>query len=387
MSMTLGTVITAARDRHPAFHRSRVPNAVLARFLTGYQRRLISKVAEVDRGLVAQQASISFLAVKPENALGIVGAGTAGGLPGSLTPSGGFQALAQVAGSAVERDFPNGQVLVSDLVATGFDPTYIENSGAAWTVNAYQNKYVWITAGTGFDQKRLILSNTATRLVISTGSDGQQWTTLPNASSIFRVVVPVLLVSEKFGVLTQLMPTGSRSGYLVRLDAQGLPFLDLTAPLVANFDEGIDLPPFEMVIGGTIKFLNDRVSVDQFRVQSYANRTQVGYGYGGWLEGGKLFLSGRKEDWALVDSIDLRYIPIAPDFTALTDLFLLPDSAYDPCVCHTAFFAAQRVNGLPNEPRIELSALQAQAEDAEATFINGAGRHRRAFAQHVKTVW
>lgn len=384
MALQLGAIITAVRDRHPAFHPTRVPNAVLARFFTDQQRILISKLAEVNRSHVAQQCSISLAAVAPENALGAVGAGSPGGLPAE-EDNGVVTAVDAEAGAALELDFANGQVLVSDFVGTGFAATYIDDALAAWTVNAYAGKFLWVVAGNHFDTKREIISNTATRLVYSTGSDGLDVTL--DSTDVVRVVSPIEQVTAGMGIVTTMMPQARRYGYLVKLDAQGLPYIDVSTPIVAKFDQGIELPPHESILGGTVRFLNDPVSVDQFRMLPYSQRTRIGYGYWGWEENGQLFLSGRKEDWAQVDYIDLRYVPVSPEFAALTDYFLLRDEARSALVAHGALFAAERCNGMVDTPAIDLTPLAARAQDAEAALISGAGRNIRAFAQYTKTVW
>jgi hypothetical protein len=46
-----------------------------------------------------------------------------------------------------------------------------------------------------------------------------------------------------------------------------------------------------------------------------------------YLVGSTLYLCGESSDWNDVQSIELRYVPVPPAFTALTDLFLLPDFA------------------------------------------------------------
>lgn len=48
MSFTLGDVVTAARDRHPAFAKPNVPDAVFARFLSDWQRTLYAKAVQRD---------------------------------------------------------------------------------------------------------------------------------------------------------------------------------------------------------------------------------------------------------------------------------------------------------------------------------------------------
>jgi hypothetical protein len=400
MSLTLGTILTAARDVHPAFHKTRVPNAVLARHLTGYQRQLISRLADLDDSLVAQQASIVF-AADGENAIGTVGAGTAGGLPGDLV-GGAPVALKESAGSAVEVNTEDAAVLVAETVVSSATLTTLTRTSAGWTVNAFAGKIVEITIGPGARDRREIASNTADTLTLVSGTT---WTTLPTAESVFRILDRLLDVTKELGVVTELMPTGVRQGYLVRLDANGVPYLDLGKPLLARFDEGIDLPPADTIIGGTVRF-TDGGTTERFFIRPYRLRGHLDDGrvlsphrqlsdvrrvrgrdeYVAWREGGKLYLAGEADDWRDVASIDLRYIPIAPEFTALTDLFLVPDTAYAALVASAALKAGQRVNGLPDVPKIDVQALAAEAQAAEETFLNGVDRQFRAVTSIIRDV-
>lgn len=48
MAFTLGDVVTAARDRHPAFAKPNVPDAVFARFCSDWQRTFYAKAVQRD---------------------------------------------------------------------------------------------------------------------------------------------------------------------------------------------------------------------------------------------------------------------------------------------------------------------------------------------------
>ncbi|MGH8246713.1 MAG: hypothetical protein ACREUU_09805, partial [Gammaproteobacteria bacterium] len=58
----------------------------------------------------------------------------------------------------------------------------LTDAGANWTVNAWRNKWIEITSGTGVGQVRLIHSNTAT-VVTTTG----RWDTVPDSTSDFKI--------------------------------------------------------------------------------------------------------------------------------------------------------------------------------------------------------
>ena len=67
--------------------------------------------------------------------------------------------------------------------ATGGSTTTLANTGKSWTVNAYANRAVQITSGTGAGQTGAIASNTATVLTISPA-----WATAPDATSVYKIV-------------------------------------------------------------------------------------------------------------------------------------------------------------------------------------------------------
>lgn len=380
MSLQLAEIIRAVRDRHPAFHKTRVPDAVLARFYTGYQRRLIELLCDVDENLVAQQCSIVFAAT-PENAIGVVAAGSAGGLPTSVDS--GVPATGDTpAGPTVEIDLENAAVLVPETVCTGATASTLTKTGAGWTVNAYAGKLLYLPNGPGARQRREIVSNTADTLTI-VGT----FETVPVANdTTFTVLEMELAIVHGLGAVTEVMPEGVRQGYLVRLDANGAPYIDIGKPLVARFDVGVQLPPHNHVLGGTVRDITQRV-VGKFSVRPWRQRYVPTHEYWGWMESGKLFLGGSRTWWNGIDSLDLRYVPIAPTFTALTDLFLLADNAYDALVSAGVVIAAERINAQPDQARIELMPLSNDATIAQGAFLGSAGRPARAEAQFVEDIW
>jgi hypothetical protein len=380
VALTLGDLITAARDRSPSFTRQNVPHAVVARYLTGLQRRYLSKIAEVNAEAYAQQASVVF-ALAAENAIGLVGAGSAGGLPASLI-AGQPGEVEVPAGSALEMDFDNAQILVPQTVLTGATATTLVRAAAGWVVNAYAGRYVWITDGPGIAQRREILSNTSDTLTLV-----QAWATIPTPNvSLFEIVNLAPNISEEVGVVTALPADATRTGYLVRLNASGIPYIDLTKPLLAKFGVGIDLPPAEYFLGGAVRFVVGDES--ELELRRYGQRWTLGVsGYGAYIIGGKLFLIGEMTVWGDVASIDLRYVPIAPALTALTDFLLLDDTAYDCLVARAAQLMANRVNGLPDVPKVDLKQFTDEAVEAELTFLTGVGRVARTFPKYVREVW
>jgi hypothetical protein len=84
VAVQLQDIITAARDRHPAFFKTRVPNATIARFLSDYQNELIGKALLRDKQFLAQKASV-VLDLDAASAPGTVGANAGAGLPGTVS--------------------------------------------------------------------------------------------------------------------------------------------------------------------------------------------------------------------------------------------------------------------------------------------------------------
>src|SRR6266404_567957 len=121
MATQLRDVIAAARNRHAAFHRSRVPDVVVASHLSDVQRVLITRGADLDSNRVAVQCNIAF-ATQPGNAPGQVGAGSAGGLPGKLVGQ-NIDFLGADAGPSIELDVDTAQVLVAETVVSAATAT------------------------------------------------------------------------------------------------------------------------------------------------------------------------------------------------------------------------------------------------------------------------
>jgi len=57
-SLTVGDIITRARDHHPTFEDRAHPNGVLLRMLSNYQRDITAKIARVNPGLCASEIAI-----------------------------------------------------------------------------------------------------------------------------------------------------------------------------------------------------------------------------------------------------------------------------------------------------------------------------------------
>lgn len=379
MAFTLGDVITAARDRSAAFHRSKITDAVFARFLTDAQNDCIADASRRVKGFLVQSASI-VLATSTANAVGTVGAGTSGGLPGTIDDAGDVTALESPAGSAIEDATSDAVVLVAESVVASATSTTLVKTSAGWTVNAYTDQLVTITGGTGKGQVRSIASNTSDTLTVT-----DAWTTTPDSTSLFTVVASDPEADADVAVVTQVPATSTRRGYLVKLDASGVPYIDYTEPLVGTYDVGCPLPSHLSILGASVRYgSSDRIA--DLKLQGFAGRlSPIGWP-AAWVEGESLFLCGRATDWTDVTSIDVRYVPIAPAFTALTDYFLLPDSAKSYLVAKAAAFAGDRLAGT-SEITVNVDALHAQAQRAESAFYTSLSSRKAARVSRVKETW
>jgi hypothetical protein len=385
VAIQLQDLITAARDRHPAFFKTRVPSATIARFLSDYQNELIGKALLRDKQFLAQKATV-VLSLAGNSAPGTVAAGVGDGLPGTVSDAGVFSLTPSTTGGLIEAivdPAAGAQVLVSERVVSSATTVSLVATGAAWTVNLYVGRVVVITEGPGMGQRRSVLSNTVDTLVISTGADGLQWATTPTTKSLFEVVVPVYQSSGVAGVVTDLPATLTQTGYLVKLSATGVPYIDYTAPLVASVEAGVPLPTALAILGGAARYTDaDR---RELALVSQGQRFDPPNWPAAYTVGQTLFLCGSKQDWLDVASLELDYVPIAPAFTQLTDYALLPDAAKPALVAAAAGFMAERVAGMP-DVSIDPRALVARAAAAESDYLRALRLTRRGRRAQFRAV-
>lgn len=363
MSLQLSTVITGARDLHPAFHRTRVPNAVLARFLTDYQNRLIGKCVERDPAYLAQSAAIA-LALDDANDPGTVGAGTAGGLPAAIVDE-DVAAVHESAGSLLEpllTTAQSGVILVAERVVTAVVGQVISSTGAGRTTNEDAGRLIHITAGAGIGQVRVVQSNTA-----DSWTPTASWTTAPDTTSMFTIVAANVAADETLGVVTELPALSPRTGYLVRINAQGVPYIDYTAPLTVSLERGVPLPSMLTPVGGTVRHA-DPEEDHPLWITTYARRFISPRQPAVYFANQQLFLCGSEQDWSDVTGIELQYVPVAPAFTALTDYFLTPDSARPVYVARAAHQMAQRLNSIDGI-ELDVASFRADADEAEGSYL------------------
>ena len=314
------------------------------------------------------------------------GAGTSGGLPLTLNNDGSVTTNPQNSGS-LDLILDTGVPVVVSQQVVASATSLIVTAAVAWTVNAYANKLFVLRAGTGTGQRRRIASNTATTLTLT-----QDLVTIPDTTSVFDIVTDSVSVDETMGVVTDtnFNPVDSRVGYLTRLSAAGVPYVDLTKPLTATLATGVGLPPMHALLGVTAytvqtAFPNDPVPV--FIVE-YGQRTLRSGRPQVYVLGGTLYFVPDVYAWQGVTSLDLRYVPIAPAFTARTDYFLVGDEAFDAVVASGAKQAALIASAYADvKASLDMNALRADSDTAEVVFLQMVGGLVPPTTFRTREVW
>lgn len=392
MTLTLQQIITAARDADSAFAKQRVPDAVFARYLSRYQRQLVGRAHEIRPGIVSSQISIvmSPAGLAIESPLGTIGAASPAGLPvvpmANQVPGGNplTQVTEQVVGNTVELDLTDAPVLWPKTVVASATTTTITVANVNWPVNQWVGQLLVITDGTDVFDRRYIASNTATTVTVSA-----PFAATPDTTSLFMVVQPMPVVTQETGAAIALPALGQRYSYLVKYDANGNPYLDLTNPLIGYFEQGIPLPPHKALLDGVIYF-NTNVNpydVMPLSIVDRANRTNAWGNYCAWTDNTNLYLIGRQADWESVASIDLRYVPEPIDLAALTDPFVLPDSCEATLVAAAAAYAAERVYNAPDTPEVDVERYQTLRGQAEQCWFDELGSRFRAEQSYTVEKW
>lgn len=81
--------------------------------------------------------------------------------------------------------------------ATAGGATTLTDGTKSWTTNQYAGFQVYITGGTGFNQRRTIASNTGTVLTVTSA-----WTTNPDATSTYRIEYVTITLTGLSGSVT-----------------------------------------------------------------------------------------------------------------------------------------------------------------------------------------
>jgi hypothetical protein len=285
-------------------------------------------------------------------------------------------------GSLVEigvTEADGATVHLADFVPTSSTSTTVTKTGAGRTVDADIGKVLVVTAGTGLGQRREVTDNTADTWTFAA------WDTDLDSSSMLSLVTPVYLSDDTAGVVTALPSTTTNRGYLVKLNASGVPYIDVTQPLVANVEQGVELPSMTALLPDLCQmWTTNDTQPWPLRITNAQARFDAILGV--YTIGNTLYFTGTSADWACVSSIELRYVPIAPAFTALTDLFLLPDHARPVLVAKAASLCAMRCAGL-SDVSCDPTPHAVMSERAERDFLRTVLQGTRGRRERIRADW
>lgn len=385
MGLRLGDIIQQVRLRHPAYGRDTVPNRVLVEAATEIQRRLALEATQLHPSYLVQTMTVA-LALNAANQPTVVGAGTSGGLP-AQDDNGTLSYVEAQAGSLGAFD-PSSAVLQFGPAVVNIAGSFtIAVLGAGRTLNADVGRWVHLVDGPGSGPAayRQVVSNTA-----ETWTFGQPLTYAAQDNvTIMELVAIDTEVSATQSVATATPPLQQQVGYLVKLNAAGVPYLDVTTPIVSTFTQGIPLPPNDKLLGINawqgaptqfsgppgVAVLNGAYCWP-VEIRNYASRyygaTSYGCGFSVYLQGQQLYLTGAIGNWVGINNLEIQYVPIPPAFDvtrdALDQVFLLPDAAYDVLVWSLRVEAATRALAQELIDAAWFSREEAKAEDAKMNW-------------------
>lgn len=336
MTLAAGTIIEAARNRHPAFDRGLVPSSVAATFLNKAQRTLYFAAHERNQTYLTRRWVIAFL---PGQNVAQVGAGTSGSAPLRLGAVGLARSLTNAGSGATLPDEP--VVLVPERAVTSADATHLSDTTASMTVDLYQGQLLELVSGLGAGQVRQVASNTATEFTVT-----EPWAQVPDTTTTYRVLGDAEEVTGDVGIAMGAMPvTTDRQAWLVYLDAQGQPYLDLAAPVQVPVSVGIPLPPHVYINHGLVRFHDTSARPDQtavFTLSSLDNQVNPPTPYSGAVVNQTLQLFPPFEQWRRVTSVEIPYLPNLLTVTGADSLLQLPDAAEEALVTDVAEQMARR---------------------------------------------
>lgn len=389
--MNLGEVIQSVRFRSPAYSNPTVPNRVLLEAATRIQRSLSKAAAQLNRTYLSQSFSIGF-DLSTSNLPGTAGNATFGGVPAALDGT-TIETVQATIGSALHYDLTTAIERVTPRAvgsATNGPPGTLTDAGSpGWTVNAWAGKLVEILSGPDEGDLQEIASNTASTFTLSPTTAGWQFN-LPTSESTYRIIEVPDIDLTTTGVVTALPGFSNVVGYLVRQDAQGNPYVDYSKPVISKVEDGVTLPPFERIIGGSVILtgLNPVLAtsdfpspvalpIREFHLLDYSSRLRTGW-YSGHLLANKLYLHGTSTAWTGVSSLEFRVVPIPPAFTSTAtwadQLFLLPDTAMEVMVAELSVVAAQWASA--KGQTVDLQTELMERESARKLWLHGVGQQQ-----------
>jgi hypothetical protein len=208
LSFTLQDVVTAARDRSQFFNQPRIGNALCARWCTEFPERADREGAPRDAHYLEQSIGI-VLALSSANTPGVRRRQHQRRIAGRRRRRRCPQCRRGPAGALVEAldTAEDGAIVkVADRVVTSATATTVSSTGAGRTVNEDIDRLVVIVDGKGAGQQREVVSNTAAQWTMAA------WETIPDSTSVMRVVIPALEVRDQMSVVTALPATRHEGG-------------------------------------------------------------------------------------------------------------------------------------------------------------------------------
>lgn len=382
MTLTAGIIIDAARNSHPAFDRGAIPSSVAARYVNEAQRRFLLAAHERNQTYLTRRWTILLL---PNQDVAQVGAGTQGSAPLLVGTTALRRSLGNTGSAATLPDDPI--VLVPERAATSAGGVTLVDTTASMPVDLYVGQLLVIVSGLGAGQVRDIASNTSDTFTVT-----EAWTQVPDDTSTYAVLGDNEVVTGSVGISMGQQPTTvSREGWLVYLDAQGNPYLDLAAPVTVPVSDGIPIPPHYYVNHGLVRFVTDPNypnSSKTFTISTLDAQANPPMPYSGAIVDQKLQLFRPFEQWKRVTSIEIPYLPLAPTVSGYDDVLFLPDTAEEALVARVALQMAKRVRAMDRlgDPSLYRD-IKEQADETEALYLNSVAGVGRATKGSVVSVW
>lgn len=380
MPLRAGQIIEAARIAHPAFTRAVAPTSICARLLNEVQRRLLMAAHQRNPSYLVRRWPIALL---PGQDVARVGAGASQGAP--LQPGAGHLTRRRVNTGSLATLAPS-TILVSERAASAATATSLQDATAAWAVDAWQNREVEIVDGPGRGQVRRITSNTATTLQVTPAWESGA---VPTAESTYQIREPATEAVAAVSVQMAGVPAlEARQGWLVKLDALGVPYLDLAEPVEVPVTVGIPLPPNHHVLQGVVVLRGARSPAERevLTLTSSAHQLTPPRPYCAYVEGEHLFLCGTAAQWRAVEVIEVPYLPLAPAVSRAEDLLILPDAAEEALVAGVVLGLARRGlhMGVVGQG---VDLLVQRAQEMETLYLNHVAGVGRATVSQIREVW
>lgn len=236
-----------------------------------------------------------------------------------------------------------------------FDRTRVPDTVLASALSEYQNTLI----GLAVQREKTFASQSIGIGIASAATDGD------------------LLVDLS---VTGIPFTSDETGFIVRLNAGGVPYLDSERPISIVVDQGVQLPIVLACIGGTVRY-NDGACEERLCITSYGQRFDPPDFPAVYFNDQTLMLCGVQDDWTGVSSIELRVTPLTPALTRLEDYFLVPDGARPCLVAQAASIAAERAAAFAqakSNAAPDVNAFAARAQRAEDRYLSTLRLSKRA---------